>query len=75
MAITQTVTKINFRINLDNGTDADGNVKTVAVSLPALSVSGYDDAKAIAVATALDNLLTKTIYSFSKVVTTTLAEE
>jgi len=71
---TSTIEKINFKINLDNGTDSLGNVKTVAVSLPTLSVQGYNDAKAIAIADALEPILTKTIYSFTKVVTNNVEE-
>lgn len=71
---TVTVEKINFKINLDNGTDSSGQVKTVAVSLPTLSVSGYTDTGAIAIANALEPILTKTIYSFTKVVTNNVEE-
>lgn len=71
---TTTLRKIAFRVLLDNGTDAQGNVKTVGISFPALSNSGYDAAKALAIANALEGCLTKSIYSCEQVNTSSVTE-
>lgn len=75
MATTSTITKINFRLLLDNGTTASGDVRTVTVTLPMISVSGYTDEKAMAIANALEPLLSKSIYVCNKVVTSRVDEE
>lgn len=75
MPATVTTEKVQFRINLDNGTDSQGNTKTVGVSLPKLSVTGYDVDKAVAIAMALDQLLSKTIYSMSEIKTNSVSNE
>ena len=73
---TTTLEKVAVRINLNNGTDPEtGTVKTVSVSLGSLSTTGYDAAKALAVASAIEGCLSKTIYSVSEVRTSTLTEE
>lgn len=62
MAATSTVTKIQVKLQLDNGTTASGNVKTVAVTFPNISVSGYDPTKALNIANAAEDVLSKSIY-------------
>ena len=74
MPATVTPTKTQFKVNLDNGTTATGEVKTVSMTFPALSQSGYDVDKAVAVANLLEPILTKTIYSLTQVVTSTVEE-
>ena len=76
MAVITTLEKIAVKMNLNNGTDpTTGEVKTVAVSLGSLSTTGYDAAKALAVASAIEGCLSKTIYSVSEVKTSTISEE
>lgn len=75
MAATVTTEKVQVRVNLDNGTDSQGNVKIVGVSLPKLSVSGYTADKAMAIVNALDPMLVKTVYSVSEIKTGNISEE
>lgn len=72
---TSTVEKIQCRIKLDNGTDAQGNVKTLSVSFPTVSVSGYTDARFLAVSQAVQPCLTHTIYSLEKITTEGVEDE
>lgn len=62
-----TISKVQCKLLLDNGTDAQGNVKTVSVSYPSISPTGYTDAKALAIATAAEDCLTKSVYSVQKI--------
>lgn len=75
MAIISTITKIQPRINLDNGTSASGNVMTVRTGFPTVSLSGYTDEKFYAVAEAVRPCLNHTIYSLDKVITYDVEEE
>lgn len=74
MPATVTREKVQFKINLDNGTTATGDVKTVSVNLGTLSTTNYDVDKAIAIANLLEPCLTKTIYSLSEVITNSVEE-
>lgn len=62
MAATSTITKIQVRLQLDNGTTASGDVRTVAVTFPTISVSGYDPTKALNIANAAESVLSKSVY-------------
>ena len=75
MAAVSTTEKINFKLLLENGTTASGDVKTVTVSLPRISPSGYTDDKAVAVANAIEPVLSKSIYVLNKVITSRVDEE
>ena len=75
MAVISTISKIQPRINLDNGTSASGNVLTVRTGFPEVSLSGYTDEKFYAVAEAVGPCLSHTIYSLDKVVTYEVEEE
>ena len=67
MAVASTLTKVSVKMLLNNGTDpVTGEIKTVSVSLGALSPSGYDDTKMMAVVGALSPCLTKSVYSVKK---------
>lgn len=50
-------------MKLQNGTDASGNVKTVSLNLGSLDVANWDANKAMAIMTALQPCLSKTIYT------------
>lgn len=65
MAIS-TVKKISVAARLDNGTDSQGNVKTVNVSIGNMSETNFDDDKALAVVSALGPCLSKTVVSVEK---------
>lgn len=72
MAVTSTLKKVSVNVKLDNGTDAQGNVKTVSVPLGNLSVQNFDAEKAMAVVTLLEDCLLKSVYSVEKVEVSTL---
>jgi len=74
MAVTETMIKNQCNMKLNNGTDSEGNVKTVNVSLGTLSDSGWDAAKAYACANAIEACLSKTIYQVQHVLTNSLEE-
>ena len=71
MAIA-TVKSIRVSILLDNGTDSQGNVKTVNVQLGNMSETNFDDDKALAVVSALAPCLRKTVISVEKTEVSTL---
>lgn len=75
MAVTTTPKKVSVSIKLNDGVDQSGNVKTVGVSLGTLSLDGYDDTKALAVISALENCLSKEIYSIDKTYVTSIESE
>ena len=74
MAVTTTLDKIAVKMNLNNGTDSSGNVKTVSVNLGSLNPSTYDASKAMAIIAAIAPCLTKTVYSVQEVRTNTLTD-
>lgn len=57
----ENLTKVAVSLRLNNGTDSQGNVKTVGVSLGSISMSGYTADKARNVALALSPCLSKTV--------------
>ena len=75
MAVTETPKKVSVSIKLNNGVDSDGNVQTVSISLGSLNLTGYDDAKALAIVSALDDCLDLPVYSVDKSYVTTIATE
>lgn len=56
---------------INNGT-YDGKVKTANVNLGKMSVTNYDDDKALAVVESLESCLAKELYLIRKVVSSTL---
>lgn len=72
---TNTVKKISVSFRLNNGTDSDGNVKTVGLSLGNLTqdTTKYDDDKVLAIKALLEPCLEKSIYSTEKSVVTVLS--
>lgn len=74
MPVTSTPIRIAVKMLLNNGTDSSGNIKTISQSLGAMSLSGYDDTKAMAIIAAIAPCLTKTIHSVKKSVDYTLTD-
>lgn len=68
MAVTETTTKVQGKIVLNNGTDSSGNIKTVTISMPELSTTATATQIYDAV-TNLSPLLTKTVYILRRVST------
>lgn len=75
MAVTTQLDKIAVKMNLNNGRDSAGNVKTVALNLGSLNPTNYDAAKAMTVTEALSGCLSKSLYSVQEVRTSTLIDE
>lgn len=69
---TSTLVKVLVKMNLNNGTDSQGNVKTVSVNLGSLNPTTYDADKALAIADKLEDILSKTIVSVNEVKTATI---
>ena len=59
----ETLTKVSVRLKLENGTDAEGNMKYVNLSLGSLSKDNFDADKALAVKALLAPCLSKTVGS------------
>ena len=64
--------KVSVNVKLNNGTDSQGNVKTVNVGLGTLSTTGFNADKALAVVSLLGPCLSKTVYAVEKVEVSTL---
>lgn len=62
MATTLTPKTRKATIKLANGTDSAGNVKTVSLNLGSLDVASWNADKAMAIMTALQPCLAKTIH-------------
>lgn len=71
MAI-ETVNQINVYVELNNGTDSLGHVKTVNASLGNFSETNYDGDKALAFVSALAPCLSKTVVRVRKAVISTI---
>ena len=65
--------KISVNVKLNNGTDSEGNVRLVSVTLGNLSEENYDNDKVLAVVTALAPCLSKTVSSIEKVEVSSLS--
>lgn len=75
MAITTQLDKIAVKMNLNNGRDSAGNVKTVALNLGSLNPTNYDAAKVMSVVNGLTPCLSKGVHSVQEVRTSTLIDE
>lgn len=75
MAVVTQLENIAVKMLLNNGTDAQGNTKTVSVNLGSLSPTGYDATKVLAVVDAVENCLSKTISAVQEVRTSLLSDE
>lgn len=53
--------KVSVRLKLENGTDAEGNIKYTNLSLGSLSKDNFDADKALAVKAVLAPCLSKTV--------------
>lgn len=63
---TSILKKVSVNIKLDDGTDTQGNTKTVNVSLGSLNKNTFDADKVIAVIGALEPCLSKSIAGIEK---------
>ncbi len=73
MAAQRTPTKYQVRMLLNNGSDpTTGEIRTVSVSIGTLDTPYYDPDKALAVASAISQCLTKTLYRTQEVQTSYL---
>lgn len=69
--MADTLKSLTVRFNLNNGTDADGNVKTVSISagatiLPEKYNENDGDTKVLNIADALAPCLTKAVFNTQK---------
>lgn len=71
---TETLSNRTARIGLDNGTDSQGNIKTVNVNIPGISPrqADWDADKYLAVIAALAPCLSKTLERAETVATYTV---
>lgn len=69
--MAESVEKLAAKMLLNNGTDAQGNVKTVSVSLPSLLPTATNE-QILAIADKAEDILTKTVVKLQKVVTSNL---
>lgn len=74
MAITETVTKESVSLNLNNGTDSEGQIKVVKTSFPTLNANLWNGDKVMAVISKIEPCLSKTVYSVSHVRTALMSE-
>ena len=62
MAVVRDLNRVSVTLMLNNGTH-DGKVQTRSLNLGTLSTSGYDDQKAMNVASLLTPVLSKPVYN------------
>lgn len=69
---TVTPRKISVNIKLDDGVDSQGNAKYVTISLGKISLTGYNQDKAVALVNLLTPCLDKTHHATEEVKVNTL---
>ena len=74
MAVTVTLDKVAVKMNLNNGTDSQGKVKTVSQNLGSLNPTNYDAQKVMNIVEGLVPCLTKSVYSVQEVRNSTLTD-
>lgn len=70
---TKNVVRMVLNVTVDPVTGQVSKTANVSIGTLTTNMANYDDAKALAVATALSSCLTKTLYSVEKVTTATLS--
>lgn len=76
MAVVETTQKMTAALALDDGTTAQGNIRTVNTSLGTLDPTAWDVQKAWNIMNALDNgLLSKSLVWGTHVTTTQIVNE
>ena len=70
---TSTVKKVSVSLKLDNGTDSQGNQKTVSISLGSLNKNAFDADDVLSVVTALEPCLSKAVLSAEKIEVSTIS--
>ena len=71
--MAETITKIAVALVLDDGTDSQGNPKTVSTSMPSLNKTYYDDTSALSVIGAAEACLNKSITQIKKTTTSSIS--
>ena len=69
----ETLKKVSVNLKLENGTDAEGNIKLVSQPLGTLGKDSFDADKALAIVRLLAPCLSKTINSTEKVTISTIS--
>lgn len=64
--------KVSVQMRLNNGTDSQGNVKTVSLNIGTLSTSGYNADKALAISQLISPCLAKSLVSVDEVKVSTI---
>lgn len=72
MAVITTLDKIAVKMNLNNGTDSQGKVKTVSQNLGSLNPQTYDAEKVMNIVEGLMPCFAKSVHSVQEVRTSTL---
>ena len=66
---------VSVFMRLNNGTDAQGNVKTIGISLGSLNPATYDPDKVLAIVDKVENCLTKTVVYVQEFKTSTITND
>lgn len=69
----KTLKKVIARAMLENGTDSEGNVKLVSLSIGSIAKDSFDADKCLAIVTALRPCISKTVNSTETVETSTIS--
>ena len=69
---TDILQSVKVAVNLNNGTDSQGNTKTVAISMGSLNKSTFDADKALAIVGAMGPVLDKSVEHVSKTEVSTI---
>ena len=70
---TTSVQNVSISIRLNNGVDAQGNTKTIGISLGSLSASKFNADKVLAIVSALGPVLDKSIEGTEKIEVSSLS--
>jgi len=73
MAVVSDLTKVSVVAKLNNGTSAEGKLKTLSLSIGDLNIDRYDDQKAMNVVNLLRPCLAKDVYEVQKVAVSVLS--
>ena len=68
----ETLKKVSVNLKLEHGTDSEGNIKLVNLSLGSLSKDTFDADKALAIAALLEPCLNDTVDSVEKTEVSTI---
>lgn len=74
MAVLSDLIGVTVNMKLNNGTDSQGQVKTLNQSIGKLNIDRYDDQKAMNIVNLAEPCLAKPVYEVRKVATSILSE-